>query len=89
VLAGLAAGFVALLAPFAAKFWAATVPQWEAGLIAMAINAAIVIAVSLMTKPPQAKAIALGRQEDHAPAFAQGAAAQAASPASRRSSHAL
>jgi SSS family solute:Na+ symporter len=62
VLAGLVAGFVALLAPFAAKFWATTVPQWEAGLIAMAINAAVVVVVSLATRAPQRDAVALGLQ---------------------------
>jgi SSS family solute:Na+ symporter len=62
VLAGLAAGFIALLAPFAAKFWAAAAPQWEAGLIAMAINAAVVVVVSLATRAPQREAVALGLQ---------------------------
>ncbi|MDM0003200.1 sodium:solute symporter family protein [Variovorax sp. J22G73] len=63
VLAGLVAGFVALLAPFAANFWAAVVPQWEAGLIAMAINAAVVATVSLATRPPPRDAIAIGLQD--------------------------
>ena len=84
VLAGLVAGFVALLAPFAAKFWAATVPQWEAGLIAMAINAAVVVAVSLVTKAPRDKAVALGLQDDSPPD-----AAQVGALASLRSSHTL
>jgi SSS family solute:Na+ symporter len=84
VLAGLVAGFVALLAPFAAKFWATTVPQWEAGLIAMAINAAVVVTVSLVTKAPQPKAVALGLQDDSPPD-----AAQVGALASLRSSHTL
>jgi solute:Na+ symporter, SSS family len=63
VLAGLAAGFVALLAPFAANFWAAAVPQWEAGLIAMAINALVTIVVSLATPKPRPAAVALSMQD--------------------------
>ena len=67
VLAGLVAGFVALLAPFAAQFWAATVPQWEAGLIAMVINAAVTIVVSAGTSQPRSAAIALGLQDGNPP----------------------
>ena len=88
MLAGLVAGFVALLAPFAAKFWAATVPQWESGLIAMAINAAVVVVVSLLTRAPRDRAIALGLQDDHSPAAASGTA-QVGALASLRSSHTL
>jgi SSS family solute:Na+ symporter len=47
VLIGIAAGFVALLAPFAAEFWADRMPEWEPGLIAMVINLVVVVAVSL------------------------------------------
>lgn len=47
VLIGIAAGFVALLAPFAKEFWADRMPEWEPGLIAMAINLVVVVAVSL------------------------------------------
>ena len=66
------------------RFWAATVPQWEAGLIAMAINAAVVVAVSLVTKAPQPKAVALGLQDDGAQD-----AAQVGALASLRSSQTL
>ncbi len=72
VLAGLIAGFAALLAPPAAKFWATALPQWEAGLIAMAINAAVVVAVSLVTQRPRAAALALGQFDDEAPRTASG-----------------
>jgi SSS family solute:Na+ symporter len=47
VLLGIVAGFVALLAPFAKDFWAAQLPEWEPGLIAMAINLVVVLVVSL------------------------------------------
>jgi SSS family solute:Na+ symporter len=47
VLIGIAAGFVALLAPFAKDFWADRVPEWEPGLIALIINLVVVVAVSL------------------------------------------
>ncbi|VVD59251.1 sodium:solute symporter family protein [Pandoraea anhela] len=60
VLAGLITGFTALLAPFAAHYWAAVLPQWEPGLIAMAINACTVIAVSLVTPAPSPNAVSFG-----------------------------
>ncbi|MEJ3658074.1 sodium:solute symporter family protein [Actinomycetes bacterium KLBMP 9759] len=60
VLLGIVAGFVALLAPFAADFWSANLPEWEAGLIAMAINAVVVVAVSLCTPAPPPAGIAVG-----------------------------
>ena len=47
VLLGIVAGFVALLAPFAKDFWADWMPEWEPGLIAMAINFVVVVVVSL------------------------------------------
>ena len=62
VLAGLVAGFVALLAPFSAQFWSSTLPQWEPGLIAMAINLVVVAAVSAVTPRPRAQALALMAQ---------------------------
>lgn len=60
VLAGLVAGFVALLAPFASSYWSRAVPEWEPGLIAMAINALVLIAVSLLTPMPRPSAVAIG-----------------------------
>ena len=60
VLAGLVAGFIALLAPFAAHYWDAVAPQCEPGLIAMAINAATVVLVSLATPLPGRHAMSLG-----------------------------
>ncbi|MDR6444218.1 sodium:solute symporter family protein [Paraburkholderia sp. 22099] len=60
VLAGLVAGFVSLLAPFAAHYWETIAPQWEPGLIALAINALTVVIVSLVTPAPSRRAVALG-----------------------------
>lgn len=48
VVLGITAGFVALLAPFAKDFWAARMTEWEPGLIALIINAVVVVAVSLV-----------------------------------------
>lgn len=77
VLAGLIAGFVALLAPFFKDIWAAHLPQWEPGLIAMAINAAVVVVISLVTpRPPQAS-IAVGLPEDETSAALEARAAVA------------
>ncbi|MCX4904639.1 sodium:solute symporter [Streptomyces sp. NBC_00878] len=60
VLLGIITGFVALLAPFAKDFWAEQLPTWEPGLIAMAINAAVLVLVSVLTPAPKAKATAVG-----------------------------
>ncbi len=49
VLAGLMAGFATLLVPFSAHVWSSIAPQWEPGLIAMAINAAVTATVSMLT----------------------------------------
>jgi len=59
VLAGLGAGFIALLAPYSSRFWAQAFPEWEPGLIAMAINFAVVGAVSCWTPPPRTAALSL------------------------------
>jgi len=58
VLAGLVAGFVTLLGPFFAHLWGSIAPEWEPGLIAMAINAAVTAVVSLVTSHPRARALA-------------------------------
>jgi SSS family solute:Na+ symporter len=58
VLAGLVAGFVALLAPFFAHLWGSIAPQWEPGLIAMAINAVVTGTVSMVTPRPGESALA-------------------------------
>ncbi|WP_232665530.1 sodium:solute symporter family protein [Pseudonocardia sp. TRM90224] len=60
VLLGIVAGFVALLAPFAADFWSTNMPEWEPGLIAMVINAVVVVVVSLCTPAPEPAEIAVG-----------------------------
>jgi len=60
VLAGIAVGFVALLAPFAETLWATHLPGWEPGLIAMAINFVVAVLVSLVTPRPAERAVAVG-----------------------------
>jgi SSS family solute:Na+ symporter len=60
VLAGIVAGFIALLAPFAKDYWAAHLPTWEPGIIAMAINLVVVLLVSQVTPTPKAEAIDVG-----------------------------
>lgn len=60
VLAGIVVGFIALLAPFAKNYWAVHLPEWEPGLICMAINAAVVVAVSLATPRPKPEAVNVG-----------------------------
>ncbi|WP_028937198.1 sodium:solute symporter family protein [Pseudonocardia spinosispora] len=60
VLVGLAGGFAALLAPFAKGFWSSALPTWEPGLLAMAINAVLVVLVSLVTRAPGPDALAAG-----------------------------
>ncbi|MEW7850740.1 sodium:solute symporter family protein [Massilia aurea] len=59
VICGVVAGFTALVAPFAKPYWASVLPGWEPGLIAMAINAAVMVAVSMATRAPGGKGIAL------------------------------
>jgi SSS family solute:Na+ symporter len=53
VLLGIVAGFIALLAPFAKDFWAARLPEWEPGLIAMLINLVVAVAVTALTPQRQ------------------------------------
>lgn len=60
VLLGIVVGFVALLAPFAKDLWSTALPEWEPGLIAMVINAVVVVAVSLITPAPDPAAVAVG-----------------------------
>jgi SSS family solute:Na+ symporter len=50
VLAGMAAGYVALLDPAATALWHGLLPGWEPGLIALILNAAVAIAISLVAK---------------------------------------
>lgn len=45
VMAGIAVGYAALLLPAATAFWSAWFPEWEQGLLAMAVNAAVVVIV--------------------------------------------
>ena len=67
VLAGMLAGFIALLAPFSAHYWGSHWPQWEPGLIAMAINAGVTVLVSLVTPAPAPAAIGIGLLDSTAP----------------------
>jgi SSS family solute:Na+ symporter len=46
VLAGIAAGYAALLAPQAEAVWTRLVPDWDRGLVAMLVNATVVVLVS-------------------------------------------
>jgi SSS family solute:Na+ symporter len=45
VMAGIVAGYVALLLPAADRFWSALLPEWDHGLVAMAVNAAVAVLV--------------------------------------------
>lgn len=47
VFAGMVAGYVALLLPAAVALWASLLPGWDKGLVAMGVNAAVAVAVSL------------------------------------------
>ena len=49
VLAGIVAGYLSLLLPAADAWWARALPGWDRGLLAMAVNAAVVVAVGLLT----------------------------------------
>lgn len=48
VLAGILVGYAALLLPAARAFWAAQLPEWDRGLVAMMLNAATVVLVSAL-----------------------------------------
>jgi SSS family solute:Na+ symporter len=45
VMAGIVAGYAALLLPPADRFWTARLPEGDHGLVAMAVNAAVVVLV--------------------------------------------
>ncbi|HET6984753.1 MAG TPA: hypothetical protein VFI53_21595, partial [Myxococcaceae bacterium] len=48
VLAGIVAGYLSLLLPAADAWWAAALPGWDRGLVAMAVNAAVAVGVCLV-----------------------------------------
>jgi SSS family solute:Na+ symporter len=48
VFAGIVAGYAALLLPAAESFWARVLPEWDRGLAAMAVNAVVAVAVSIV-----------------------------------------
>ena len=48
VLAGIIAGYLALLLPAADAFWSLRFPEWDHGLLAMAVDAAAVVVVTLL-----------------------------------------
>jgi SSS family solute:Na+ symporter len=48
VLAGMVVGYAVLLLPAARAFWVAQLPEWDRGLIAMGVNATVVIVVTLL-----------------------------------------
>jgi SSS family solute:Na+ symporter len=41
-------GYAVLLLPAARAFWVAQLPEWDRGLIAMGVNATVVIVVTLL-----------------------------------------
>ena len=49
VLAGIVAGYLSLLVPAADAWWARAFPDWDRGLLAMGVNAAVVVAVGLLS----------------------------------------
>ena len=49
VFAGIVAGYLSLLLPAAGAWWAHALPGWDRGLVAMAVNAAVVVGVCLLT----------------------------------------
>jgi len=49
VAAGMAAGYVVLLAPAAQTLFGALFPEWEKGLVAMGVNAIVAVLVILIT----------------------------------------
>jgi SSS family solute:Na+ symporter len=48
VFAGMVAGYCALLLPAAEALWGRLLPGWDTGLVAMGINAAVAVVVSLV-----------------------------------------
>jgi solute:Na+ symporter, SSS family len=57
VIAGMIAGYAALLLPAAQTLWSSYLPEWDRGLLAMAVNMAVAVVVILLTSrtglPPQ------------------------------------
>ncbi|HEU4529565.1 MAG TPA: sodium:solute symporter family protein [Steroidobacteraceae bacterium] len=51
IFAGMVAGYTALLLPAAEQLWSAFLPDWDRGLVAMGVNAAVAVLVSLCTAP--------------------------------------
>jgi SSS family solute:Na+ symporter len=49
VFAGIVAGYLSLLLPAAGAWWAHALPGWDRGLVAMAVNAAVVVGICLLT----------------------------------------
>lgn len=52
VLAGIVTGYAALLHPAATAFWTQWFPEWEHGLLAMAVNAAVTITICALSPRP-------------------------------------
>jgi SSS family solute:Na+ symporter len=48
VFAGMLAGYVALLLPAATELWGRVLPEWDTGLVAMAINAVVAVTLSAL-----------------------------------------
>ncbi len=62
VFAGLVAGYGALLVPGAREFFAALLPGWDAGLVAMAFNALVVVVASGVWPASQRSTVAVTAQ---------------------------
>lgn len=58
VFLGIVAGYIALLLPQAQELWKAILPGWEQGLIAMSINAAVMVAACLALPEPKPEVLA-------------------------------
>ncbi len=51
VVGGMLAGYLALALPAATALWTAVAPGWDRGLLAMAVNAAVLLCLSLVSRP--------------------------------------
>ncbi|HEY3682865.1 MAG TPA: sodium:solute symporter family protein [Streptosporangiaceae bacterium] len=60
--AGIVAGFAALLAPPLTDAWQAIAPGIDNGFVALLVNAAVTVLVSLVTRAPSAEAVSIADQ---------------------------
>ena len=57
VLAGIAAGYAALLLPQAERLWQAVLIDWDRGFIAMAVNLGVAVLVCLATSTSHSQSL--------------------------------